>query len=266
MHEAQLHEQNCWITLTYNDEHLPEHNTLRYRDFQLFLKKLRKHAARKFAGGSAPLHPPNSPAIASPQRIRFYVAGEYGDQRLRPHFHACLFGYDFNDKQYFTTTETGGKLYTSETLNKIWAKGHTTIGALTFESAAYTARYIMKKITGQNSSASYEKIDPETGEIINRKPEFNNMSRKPGIGKHWIEKYTTDVYPEGMNVVNGHKSRPPRYYDKYFKTHNLDQYEDMCYRRHLEARDQAQHNTDERLAVREHIAKAKTQLLQRKLR
>lgn len=191
------------------------------------------------------------------------MAGEYGEQNQRPHFHACLFGHDFTDKKYFTTTPSKAKLYTSETLNKLWTKGHTTVGALTFESAAYTARYIMKKVTGQQAFASYEKIDPDTGEIINRTPEFNNMSRKPGIGKHWIDKYTTDVYPEGMTIINGHKTRPPRYYDQQYKKLDLDRYEDMCYRRHTEARQQAQHNTDERLNVREQVAKAKIKLLKR---
>ncbi len=79
MHEAQLHENNCFITLTYDNTHLPSDGSLHYKDFQLFIKRLRK----KFGN----------------TRIRYYMAGEYGENFGRPHFHACIFGHDFHDKK-----------------------------------------------------------------------------------------------------------------------------------------------------------------------
>lgn len=273
MHEAQLHEQNSFITLTYDDEHLPPNGSLRYRDFQLFMKRYRKYFQKtRSARISASIRlahqlriPPSADMGASPPSpLRFYAAGEYGDKRQRPHFHACIFGHDWEDKKYFTTTKAGAKLYTSEKLKQLWAQGHATTGALTFESAAYTARYIMKKITGDHT-ASYEKIDPETGEIIEQRKEFNTMSRRPGIGQKWLTKFATDVYPDGAVIINGHKARPPRYYDKYFKELDELAYEQMQYQRHQENIKRSEHNTDERLAVREKVLIAQTSTLKRKL-
>jgi len=120
------------------------------------------------------------------------MAGEYGDVTARPHFHACIFGLDFPDKKVYKKTRGGHNLYTSDTLEKIWGKGFCPIGEVNFETAAYVARYVMKKITGQQQKKHYEQVDQDTGEITSRQPEFNHMSLKPGIGKGWLEKWRTD--------------------------------------------------------------------------
>lgn len=242
MHEAQMHTKNCFITLTYNNEHCPKDFSLDYRDFQLFMKRLRKRF--------------------KDVNIRFYMAGEYGESYDRPHFHACIFGFDFEDKRYFRRTETGSILYTSKILEDLWPFGYSTIGDVTFESAAYVARYIMKKQTGDNVSR-YEYCDLETGELIKRKPEFNKMSLKPGIGMKWLEEYEDDVYPHDHVIIRGKKSKPPRYYDNLYKRKFPEEFEMIQFAREREGRARYEDNTLERLQVREKVAKAKLSMLKR---
>lgn len=236
VHEAQMHELSCFVTLTYEDAPV----SLEYRDFQLFMKRLRK------------VHGP----------VRFFACGEYGETTGRAHFHACLFGIDFADRKVFST-RGGVKLYSSATLDRLWGLGHCTVGAVTFESAAYVARYVMKKLTGDGEDTYYNLFDVETGEIIPRRKEFARMSLKPGIGAAWLERYQSDVYPSGECVVRGSKSKTPRYYDKWFKKVDSEAYARMLYEREMAARVGAEHNSDERLAVREAVAKARLSLLKR---
>ena len=245
MHEAQMHKKNCFITLTFSPEELekrPNQWSLDVREFQLFMKKLRK----KFGKG-----------------IRFYHCGEYGEKNKRPHYHACIFGFDFPDKQLWKVTPTGHRLYTSKELEKLWPQGFSTIGDVTFESAAYVARYIMKKITGKNAENYYEWIDATTGEIRNLKPEYNTMSRRPGIGRSWLQKYKSDVYPRDYVIVNGKKCRPPKYYDGQLKTDRPYEFEEILYNRQKNAEKHIDNNTPERLKVREAVQTAKLKLLPR---
>jgi hypothetical protein len=158
-HEASLHDDNCFITLTYNDDHIPLNGSLKLEDFQLFMKRLRK----KYA----------------PKKIRFFHCGEYGDQSFRPHYHALLFGHDFSDKKHYQTSN-GHRLYKSDSLDDLWSHpvtknfmGDCLIGNLTFDSAAYCARYIMKKVTGEKSHDYYDGLQPE----------YATMSRRPGISR-----------------------------------------------------------------------------------
>lgn len=267
MHEAQMHQgNNSFVTLTYDEEHLPADRSLHYRDFQLFLKRLRK----KFGH----------------QTIRFYMCGEYGEKKERPHFHACLFGIDFADKAAFKgasyrrelprfedlgmssygASPHAPVLFTSATLDTIWGKGLATIGEVTFESAAYVARYVMKKVTGDLAERHYETVDPETGEVKRRTAEFNRMSLKPGIGKTWLEKYAADVYPHGKVVVRGQEAQSPKYYDKWYRKQAPDAHEQLVENRVLEARSRYADNTEERLRVKEQVATAKVNRLARKLK
>lgn len=195
VHEAELHDDNCFITLTYRDENLPEHGSLKKKDFQLFMKRLRKF----FRG----------------VRIRFYMCGEYGEQLKRPHFHACLFGLDFPDKILWDKRE-GVSLYRSAILEKLWPYGYSIIGEVTYDSAAYVARYIMKKINGRDKEEHYKRVNIKTGEVIQIQQEFTTMSRRPGIGKEWLQKYHKDVYPKDFTTYKGKKFRPPRYYDNIY--------------------------------------------------
>jgi len=240
-----MHLDNCFLTLTYSDSELPKSGSLEYRVFQLFMKRVRKH-----------FHPAT---------VRFYMCGEYGDMRERPHYHALLFGVDFKDRVYWSTSPSGEKLYRSPTLEKLWPHGHSLIGNVTFESAAYVARYIMKKVTGDNADAHYSKTDPETGEIVRRLPEFTRMSLKPGVGKGWVDKYRDDVYPHDYVVVRGKKSRPPRYYDKALDQVDPEALEAIKFERGLAGRVHADDQTPERLAVRETVAKAGVALFSRRI-
>jgi len=245
MHEAQMHTQNCFITLTYNDAHLPSDRSLHYRDFQLFIKRLRK----RYPG----------------RKIRYYMAGEYGENFGRPHFHACLFGIDFDDKKLWKRTTANSMLYTSRDLEILWPFGYSSVGDVTFESAAYVARYIMKKVTGKNAKEHYTEIDPESGEITTRKPEFTKMSLKPGIGYEWYKQYTSDVYPHDYVVIRGKKVKPPKYYDKKYKIDQPYEFDELLYIREKSAKLHFEDNTPERLLVKEQVAKAKLQKLKRNL-
>lgn len=254
MHEAQMHKHNAYITLTYDELHLPANSTLVYKDFQAFMRRLRKALGR---GKSGLLHSGHTT-----KTVRFYMGAEYGEQHGRPHFHACLFGVDFADRLYLKKNESGERLYTSALLTKLWGKGFASVGNVTFKSAAYIARYIMKKLTG-NKSNQYEITDTQTGEITNRKTEFNQMSRRPGLGKTWLDKYHLDVFPHGKVVLAGHQINAPRYYDNYFKAIDELGHETLKDLRRKEALAQTEHHTDERLLVQETVAKAKTRSLKR---
>jgi len=244
MHEAQLHENNCFITLTYDNTHLPSDGSLHYKDFQLFIKRLRK----KFG-----------------PRIRYYMAGEYGENFGRPHFHACIFGFDFHDKKLWKRSPSGSMLYRSQDLEILWPFGYSSIGDVNFESAAYVARYIMKKVTGHNSKAHYTEANPETGEITTRKPEFNKMSLKPGIGYDWYKKYKTDVYPHDYVIIKGKKVKPPKFYDKKYKSDYPYEFDEILYKREINGKLNSEDNTMERLLVKETVQNAKLQKLKRNL-
>lgn len=231
VHEASLYEKNCFITLTYRDADLPQDMSLNVRHFQLFMKRLRKKYGSK---------------------IRFYHCGEYGSQFGRPHYHACLFNFDFPDKELWTIRD-GTRLYVSESLNDLWCKGFCSVGEVTFESAAYVARYIMKKINGDAAAEHYQYICPITGEIYSRKPEYTTMSRKPGIAMDWFEKYKSDVYPSDIVVMRGKKMRPPKFYDSKYELHDPVGFEEIKYKRHLDSLVHADNNTPERLEVRHKV-------------
>lgn len=199
MHENQMHDESCFITLTMNDEYLASREnkfSLDKSEFQRFMKRLRKKYGEK---------------------IKYFHCGEYGEKNHRPHYHAIIFGMDFEDKELFKVREDI-KLYVSENLAKIWPYGFSTIGEVTFESCAYVARYVTKKITGKDAGQHYLRWDPSTGEGIPIEPEYATMSRgrKKGdaLGGSWFEKFKTDVYPHDYVVFKDHKLRPPRYYDK----------------------------------------------------
>lgn len=243
MHEASLYKQNCFITLTYRDDCLPANGSLNYRDFQLFMKRLRKSF-------------PNS-------RIRFYMCGEYGEDFNRPHFHACLFNFDFEDKvPVRLLSGSSAKLFKSKTLERLWPSGFGSIGAVTFESAAYVARYVMKKVNGDRAKDHYLVVD-EDGVVSSRTPEFNKMSLKPGIGADWLGKYYSDVYPDGNVVVRGFESKSPRYYDRRFSKIDPLGYEGLMYSRELAALDRWEDQSDDRLRVREQVAQARVRSLKR---
>lgn len=242
VHEAQMNTDNCFITLTYNDENLNEFGSLDKRDFQLFMKRLRK----RFAG----------------QRIRFFHCGEYGEGLQRPHHHACIFGFDFPDKELWTTKD-GNRLYRSEILEEIWQNGYCLIGDVTFQSAAYVARYINKKINGKRKEAHYKKINKQTGEVHEVVPEYITMSRRPGIGKEWFKKFKSDIYPKDFVTHKGKRFKPPAYYDRIYDIEANEKMNIIKNRRKRKIQKDSDNNTSKRLKVREYILKRKISKLER---
>lgn len=251
MHEAALYEKNCFLTLTYDDRHLPPNGSLVKSDFQNFMKRLRK----EYGTG-----------------IRYYHCGEYGETFARPHYHALLFNHDFPDKRVYST-RNGNTLFSSEKLSDLWKNGHALIGEVTFESAAYVARYVMKKVTGVKAVEHYG----------GRVPEYTTMSRGSkklgtgGIGRGWYDKYKSDVYPHDRVVVRGVPTRPPRFYDSLLGREDRALAEFLKLRR--EARGQrfvqdvledgrrvrVSDNSLSRLRVREVVKKAEISTLRRPL-
>jgi len=243
-HEAQLHENNCFITLTYDEANLPQFGSLEPYHFQLFMKRLRKHF--------------------EPLKIRYFHCGEYGEKLGRPHYHACVFGLDLPDKQFYKKIN-GVPLFTSPLLDKIWGKGITTVGDVTFESAAYVARYILKKITGDAASKHYLSgvVDYSTGAIETLLPEYTTMSRRPGIASAWYDEFKSDVFPSDEVIIKGKQLKPPRYYQQIYQRENPEEYDQLLEKRKTVHKLRKSDNTPERLKAKEKVKKSKLKLLKR---
>ena len=202
-HEASQHDENSFITLTYAPEHLPPYGGLSKKDWQDFMHRLRKELDRKYDG----------------KTVRFYMCGEYGTDETqhnklgRPHFHAIIFGHDFSDDRLFKEERNGNKTYVSPMLERVWGKGRTEIGSVTLESAGYVAGYVTKKLNGDKAVGHYTRVNKKTGEFIDIEPEFARMSRMPGIGKGWYEKFSDDL-AKGFITVNGKQCSIPEFYKK----------------------------------------------------
>jgi len=160
------------------------------------------------------------------------MCGEYGTEQDpfspnhlgRPHYHAIIFGHDFPDKEAISTGKHGDVLYTSPLLAKTWTHGNHWIGEMTFESAAYVARYCTKKITGDQAEEHYRRIDPATGEQFELQPEYGSQSNHPGIAADWFKKYRKDM-DKGFITVNGTKIPAPDYYHKLYARDHYEDYE-----------------------------------------
>lgn len=237
-----MYDENCFVTLTYDDEHLPLGGSLDRRAFPLFMKRLRKEIAK------------------DGRTVRYLSCGEYGATYGRPHYHALLFGWDFPDKQEVLRR---GKhpVFSSGMLGDLWPEGFHELGSLTFESAAYVARYTLKK-AGKQVRDELMALDGDTGECWPIEEEYMTMSRRPGIGRPWLERYGSDVYPDDGVVVRGRLSKPPRYYDQWFKEQDPTAMEALCSRRQRDGCRPGE-GSRERLAVREAVANAT--VLRRKL-
>lgn len=189
VHEAQSHEENSFLTLTYTDQFLPEHGSLNYEHLQKFWKRLRKHTGK----------------------LRYYAVGEYGDKSLRPHYHAVVFGRAFAQNRIIIR-ETPNLLWTSPQLEDIWGMGNVTVGALTFETARYTASYVTKKL---RSKQKYVRVDEESGELLELIQPRAFMSRN--LAKAWWEQYGKHVEDHDFVVINGRRQKPPKAYDRWLK-------------------------------------------------
>lgn len=252
MHESQCHEVSSFVTLTYAAAPL----SLRYRDFQLFMKRLIDvHKRNQVKQGVS---------RADVKSVRFFMCGEYGELG-RPHFHACLFGLAFTDRKRCGLSPGGTPLYRSALLERLWPHGFSSVGDVTFESAAYVARYTFKKVTGKAATEHYRAVDVESGEVIDRVPEFCHMSLRPGIGAPWFDKFWHDVMPRDYVVVNGVKASVPRYYSKKYAKMDDAEFAYVKYLRERNAASRASDNTSDRLAVKEKVTLARLNLLKRSL-
>jgi len=190
-HEASMHDYNSFVTLTYADEHLPPYNSLNYEDLQKFWKRLRHHLGA----------------------MRYYAVGEYGDKTQRPHYHACVFGHSFIENRKILR-ETPTLLWTSPMLEEAWGLGHVSVGALTFETARYTASYVTKKL---RSKQTYVRINEEDGELIPLVQPRCFASRDPAIGGTWLAEFGARVYDHDRVVINGKPQKPPKSYDRWLE-------------------------------------------------
>lgn len=240
MHEASLNECNSFVTLTYSDERLPPYGSLVKAHVSSFMKRLREAYA--------------------PRKVRFFASGEYGERSKRPHYHILLFGCDFADKVAYA--KRGEFLvYRSDLLSTLWVDGLHEIGSVTVQSAGYVARYVVKKArAGKGAPVD---VDAETGEVLHLEPEFALMSRRPGIGRPWLDKYMCEVYPSDSVVVRGRLGKPPRYYDVQYELQNPASMALIKSKRQV-AR-QLSEETPRRLRARETVAAANPNWKERSL-
>ena len=121
-HEIAEHDENCFLTLTYDDENLPGKYIVK-EDFQKFMKKLRKKTGKK---------------------LQFMVSYEYGERTARPHMHAIIFGYNPPNQEYLRDTLSGYPLFASDSVSELWGKGYHSIAEANAQTAYYIASYALK--------------------------------------------------------------------------------------------------------------------------
>ena len=215
----------CVVTLTYDEEHVPEH--LDHRDFQLFMKKLRK----KFGAD-----------------IRYFMAGEYGGKSGRPHFHAILIGLDFDD-QYEITLPGGNEQRMSHDLDALWGKGIATVDGFSFPGAMYVAGYVGKKMGTPKDLARIREVVDENGVVsyVDPHPEYRKMSRgrgdrvdqetgevipgSRGLGHDWCLENLHRIYPDDVIRIGGYVFKPPTYYDNILKKHDRHLHQEVLLNR-----------------------------------
>lgn len=132
----------------------------------------------------------------APVKCRYIACGEYGDTTGRAHYHALLFGVDFRD---YRRVMLGSTMYTHPVLEKCWGKGQVAVDSMSMASICYTCGYVFKKIGATDT--------------------FNLMSRRPGIGKNWLEKYLGDLQRIGKVVIEGREYAIP---DRYMRWNEDD--------------------------------------------
>lgn len=277
MDEASLHDKNCFITLTFDDEHLNAREnpmSLDKPEFQKFMKRLRKRLWNDHKRRMKPIL--LLAGIFSKKLVkwilektfkspRYYMCGEYGEQFKRPHYHAILFGVDFPDKKLEKVVD--GKYYfSSRILRELWPFGNNIITSVSFDTCAYVARYIMKKHLGKDAWLQYfEHLDLQSGELFgHRLAEYTTMSRRPGIGKAWIDKYLPDVYPRDKKFLKDRGyCRPPKYYDSQYEIVNPSDFARIKQSRVEQA--SKCDNSLPRLLAKEKIKKSQITVLKRNL-
>ena len=225
MLEAMQHDkmENWFITLTYNDEHLPENEcfeidtktgeiigdkigpSLKPNDLTLFMKRLREHWKRKY----------------NVEGIRFFGCGEYGGKTQRPHYHICVMGLPIKKEELelYKYNKMGQPIFMCWEIEQIWGKGYAPIGGVSWESAAYVARYMLKKQKGPAAKDYYGRQA--------KIPEFTRMSRRPGLAQEYYTINKDKIYKNDEIILPGKKARtvkPPKYYDKLYDLENPEEF------------------------------------------
>jgi hypothetical protein len=210
VHEAQMHEENSFITLTYDENNLPENESLHYPDVTRFLKRLRKALSKTPYKG----------------KIKYYRVGEYGDENSRPHYHIILFGFDFTYKIRYKGLENekihwrsngDRKYYISSFLNALWDRGHAELGDVDYATCMYVAKYVTKKVTGKEKEAHYGDKEPEKAA----------MSKKEPIGHSWLKKFSSDVYNTDSVILDAKRFRVPKSYDTWLEKNDPALYDEI---------------------------------------
>lgn len=250
-HEATLHQDTTFLTLTISDENLPWHGSLDKLLLRGFFKRLRHECQR--------VHNPryknsriNTLTADTPTKIRFFSCGEYGTTTKRAHYHALLFGLWPRDAQVY-----GADTFTSPAMSELWQAGSHQFSKVNPDRIAYVCGYTVKKMGTLRDRTPYGVVDPTTGEYVERQPEFAVMSTKPGLGTGWFEKYSGDLR-RGFLHHEGNQLPIPRFYErKYQETHP----EEVDYRKTLRARLRNERDpieaTKQRLRVKEQVHRAR---------
>lgn len=234
LHEAQITEErgrgSAFITLTYDDAHLPTDHGLQINDWQKFAKRLRNN-----------LGP-----------FRFYHCGEYGGETRRPHYHAIIFGHDFGDDRIpIGKNARGDQRYISQDLTQAWGMGWAELGRVERASAAYVTKYTMKRITGDKAKEEYRR--KKDGHEWQVQPEYATMSLKPGIGAHWYKKYGGDIHPSDETIIDGKRVKTPKYYDQLLERDNAESLRQIKHKRQAYGRTKRKDSTPDRLRDKEYI-------------
>lgn len=238
VHEGHVNSPAWFLTLTYKPEELPANGSLDPVDPTLFLKRLRRRVETRFS---------------------YYLAGEYGEKTERPHYHAVLFGCSFLDRDHLCD-RNGAPVFRSDQLDAAWRHGLAEFTGLTYGAARYVAAYVRKKVRQRDKPEHYTRVDPETGELVELQREYGRMSRRPAIGRRWIERYWRDVYPRDFVVMDGFELKPPRYYDKWMELHHPRIMMEVRERRIAEAKEVS----EQELLAREKTHHSKVNLLERR--
>lgn len=283
--ESKFHEESWALTLTYDDDHLPENYSFSIPDAQLFHRLWRQDLRRKAKreGRDA-------------ERLRFHLVTDFGDHSeaaltpFRPHAHAHYFGVSIPDMVPVKMSRGGFPLYESPTLSRLWGKGFVNFSRLTPKTAAYAARHNLRKVSGPAAAEFYHRLNPVTGEFVDCEPERMICSLKPGLAGAWFGKFASDVFPSDCLHLNGQEVPVPRYFDRqlkgkfnvpgskevfvetrfgpeFSKRLSRDDFHDVRVARALAAKTphQVWNNSPERLAVREEVANLRDALLKREL-
>lgn len=221
--ELLYHDTSMFITLTYNNDNLPLHGSLRPDDVTNFIKRYRAMLEREDQN--------NGLSKENYRKFSYFYCGEYGDNLGRPHYHIIIFGHRFDDAKKLRKSQKGGQLFDSVKLSRLWKFGWSNFGDVTFESCAYVAGYVSKKINGSAKWDHYDTglVHDFTGEIIIKQPEFARMSKGSrnadgekvsyAIGERFYLDHCHSLFEQGYVTRQGKKTKYqiPRYYKKRYK-------------------------------------------------